>query len=330
MVLEQQKLLSLPDHAVIAEERLHPQADEANAETKRLCQLYGIELPQLDDYNTMTAYMYPRTTVERLVATNLWLDFLWFVDDSFDRNIDHEYTGNSMKLRKILETSVEIICRGVEPSFEHQIFPVCQAIYEAFSRLSQPNWLEERFRIQLLRHLKAGTYEVEDIVEADGTVEPEKYMSLRELDSGMYPAINLLEVAFDIYLPDEVLEHPQIKRLEQLCCRVALMSNELFSYEKEVVKLGTRFNLVRVYEETYNLSFDEAVHCVIEKLNQETAEFLDLRNNVPSFNDPHVDEMTAKYVLGLEDHVNAAYWWQISTNRYRSPDSPFPELREML
>jgi hypothetical protein len=321
--------LTLSQHRVLGERQIHPEADEANRQSKELCQRYGIELPYIDEYNTMTAYMFPSTTVERLVATNLWLDYLWYIDDSYDRNKNHEFSNNELAIRRVFEMSVRILCDGTTPSFDHVLFPVSQAIHEEFSRLAHPEWLQKRFKFYLLHHLKASTYNTTDLM-TNGKVDVQKYMDLREVDSGMYAAIMLIELAFDIFLPDEVMQHPKIQQLIRLCARICTFSNDLFSYEKEVIRLNSDFNLLKVLMDSRDLSFDEAVHEAISIVNAYSEEFLCEEQALPDFGNDELNRMAKAFVQGLKDHAISAYHWQMSTNRYRSPNSPFPELREML
>src|SRR5687767_733269 len=103
-----EKLLTLSDHKIMGVRQVHPEAAEANRQTKALCRRYGIDLPYIDQYNTMTAFMFPSTSVERLVATNLWLDYLWYIDDSYDRNKEHEYSEKEVEIRRVYEMSVRI------------------------------------------------------------------------------------------------------------------------------------------------------------------------------------------------------------------------------
>jgi hypothetical protein len=278
----------------------------------------------------MTAFMFPSTSVERLVATNLWLDYLWYIDDSYDRNTAHEYSEKELEIRRVYEMSVRIICDGASPAFEHVLFPVSQAIHAQFKRLAyHPDWLGKRFKFYLLHHLKAATYTSQDIL-SDGKVDVQKYMELREVDSGMYAAIMLIELAFNIYLPDDVLNHPYIQKMIRLCARICTFSNDLFSYEKEVIKLKSDFNLLKVLMDARDYSFDEAVHESIRIVNELSEEFLREESTMPDFGSAEVNRMATLYVQGLKDHSVSAYHWQMSTNRYRSPHSPFPELRLML
>jgi Terpene synthase family 2, C-terminal metal binding len=326
---QMQALLTLSDHKTVGEQQVHPQADKANEQTKELCQRYGIELPHMDQYNTMTAFMYPRTSVERLVAINLWMDFLWYIDDAYDRNEEHTYSNDMVQMRRVMEMSVRIICDGHKPEFEHVLFSASRAIHDEFSRLAHPDWLQKRFKFFLLQHLKATTYTIDDLL-TNGRVDVEKYMNFRELDSGMYAAIMLIEPAFGIYLPEYVIKHPKVRRLIKLCAQICTFSNDVFSYEKEVLRLGSRFNLVSVLMESEDINFDEAVDESIRIVNQCSDDFLVAEQDLPHYDDDKLNAMVRDYVVGLKDQAISPYHWQMTTNRYRSPESPFPELRELL
>ncbi|MEO1352065.1 MAG: hypothetical protein AAFW84_25225 [Cyanobacteria bacterium J06635_15] len=323
------QLLILADHAVPGPKRKNPQADKANQITKQLCQKYRIDLPNIDEYNTMAAHVFPHAPVDRLVAITLWLDFLYFIDDLYDRNITHLYSHDAEKYQHILENTLRIICDRDKPKTDHPFYPVAYELNRRFSEIAMPGWFE-RFKAASMKHLRSVTYDAEHAVDDSGTLSVEKYIALREADCAMESMISTIDIALGVYTPDAVLNHPKIQRLVRLATRFGGFSNELFSYEKEVLRLGSRFNLVAVFMEAHELSFAEAVHETILLINRETAEFLELEKNLPVWDDPHLNELARLYASALKDQIVAAYHWQFTTNRYRSPHSPFPELRQML
>ena len=323
------KLLTLADHIVPGSKQINPHAEKANQITKQLCQQYGISLPHLDEYNTMTAYVFPHTSVERLVTINLWLDFLFFIDDLYDRNTNHTYSNKTEKYQNVLENTLRIICDGYQPDTEHLFYPVAYELNRRFQEFARPESIE-RFRVTSIKHLKSLSSDVNDILAHNGVISVAKYLQLRDADSGMGSMISALEVALDILIPDEVLHHPQLQRLIQLVTRFGGLSNDLFSYEKEVLRLGSRFNLIAVLMEAEQLSFAEAVHETIAMINREAVEFFELESNLPIWEEFHLNEAARLFAKGLKDQIIATYHWQYSTNRYRSSNSPFPELRQMV
>lgn len=324
----QEKLLTLSDVQIVDAARVNPHAAEAERIIEDLCRQLGIWLPHIQEYNTMSAYLFPRTTTERLVAIGLFNNLLYFIDDVYDRNKHNPEADDEIHMRHVFENCFKIIFYGLTPDDDHRLYPVCFELHRQFKKLGSDTWLR-RFTFNLLQHLKATTYSLGDIMKdnSDGVAE---YIRLRELDSGMHPTINFIEFAYDICLPDEVLNHPFIRRIGLHCARYAGLLNDIFSYEKEVLALGSEFNLLSVMMTYYELSFEEAVHESVMLLNQCVEDFLHDEQRIPRWEDERVNQMVQLYVQGLHDQMIASWHWQISTNRYRSPNSPFAELRTVL
>lgn len=263
-----------------------------------------------------------------LAYINLWVDLLWYIDVLYDRNINHEYSGNMAELKRVLITAVDIVCDGYQPEETHPIYPVCFALHEWLVADCAEHWIP-RFKQSFLNHLLSCTYTGQETGEQE-QLTVEQFITLREQDGGMYPMIDLIEPALGIYLPDEVLQHETIKQLSLLTCRLGCLSNDIFSYEREVLRQGTRFNLIRVIMDNEACTFAEALHGSISIINRDSAMFVELANNLPSFGNEQLDEKVHQYVMALQDQIIATYHWQLSTNRYRSINSPHPELRTML
>jgi hypothetical protein len=188
-------------------------------------------------------------------------------------------------------------------------------------------WLPRVLR-NLWQHLNASTYDVDDILIHNDPVSA--YIRLRELDSGMEPEINLIEYAYNIFLPDWVLGHEVVSKATLMCARIGGLMNDVFSYEKEVIIQKSRFNLLAVLQEVEQVSFVEAVDHAIYVLNEYTATFKEMRHHIPLFEDAEINDKLQLYYEGLANMINGTWHWQMSTNRYRSPKSPFPELRTYL
>mmetsp|Transcript_28513 Transcript_28513/g.46044 ORF Transcript_28513/g.46044 Transcript_28513/m.46044 type:complete len:139 (+) Transcript_28513:316-732(+) len=136
----------------------------------------------------------------------------------------------------------------------------------------------------------------------------------------MLPTVDLVEYAYGCYLPGAVRQHPDVQKAVSLSVLISCLMNDLFSYEKEVLRYGSRFNLLAVMMNANDLTFDEAVDCAVRKLNN-------LMDAFPATT-PDLEGADLKlYYQALRDIVNGAWFFQISTNRYRSRSSPFPELR---
>jgi hypothetical protein len=65
----------------------------------------------------------------------------------------------------------------------------------------------------------------------------------------------------------------------------------------------------------------------VSYLSRLATEFVELEKMVPAYQDAQLNSDVAHYVEGIRDLIIACWHWQWTTNRYRSPNSPFPELQ---
>src|SRR5262249_62285982 len=112
-------------------------------------------------------------------------------------------------------------------------------------------------------------------------------------NSAVFPAIDMIEVAAGIRLPQNVLEHPSIVEIRQLTVRHTAYVNDLFSYQKEVLWSGTPCNLVRVLMHNESLDFEEAVGEIVAMVNRDVQRFRELERGLPSFEPAIADEVHA-------------------------------------
>lgn len=319
--------LTLSDINVIAPAQIHPQAAEVQRIVEDHCMRLGIMRPNYHEYTTMSSYLFPRTSIERLVAINILMNLLYYIDDVYDR---HQATGNENPdhLAQVFKEGIAAFRTGAASTLNDPVIDVCLELHRQFSALTSPAWLD-RLIHSLLNHLKSTLVDSES-VKYEGRLNINEYLALRDHDSGMQPTIDIIEFAEDIFLPDSLLLHPYLRRMRLATARIGGLLNDLFSYTKEVVALGSDFNLVTVMMDDLDCTFDEAVHYIVHLLNIYIKDFLDAEKDSPLWIDPAANTMIQKYVQGLRDQVIASWHWQMSTNRYRSPLSPFPELRVLL
>lgn len=161
----------------------------------------------------------------------------------------------------------------------------------------------------------------------DGKLDVERYIEVREHDSGMYVAIDSIEFAYGIMLPDAVLNHPTIARMRRACANVGGLVNDVISYHKEVEVNDYRFNLLNVLMESRALPFEQAVHEAVLIINDFITDFTQHERHLPTWDDPAINADVRLYVQGMRDQIGASLHWQVATNRYRSHNAPFAELR---
>ncbi|MGJ3239240.1 MAG: terpene synthase family protein [Anaerolineae bacterium] len=307
-------------------------ADTVETQVIDLCHSLGIWQEHIHEYNTMSAYLFPYADREALMLIGLYNNLLYFVDDQFDRHKTDECKDAAL-LQALFRQAAQMMLYGEG----HTNNPILATVYELRHGLIQiaPSaaWLE-RFVKDTIEHLQSSLEDVQPSVNDSVDSWFDHYNELRDLDSGMAPTINLIELALGCEIPLHIRDMSIVQEARHYVTRYCSLSNDLFSYDKEVVAYQSEFNAVAMLQRD-GYSFDEAVNFLIDELNTILDGFKTLYQNVgsiPSFNDLDDVEKNSLclYLDALWHQIVAAYHWQFSTNRYRSDNSAFDELRNRL
>ncbi|MBM7845200.1 terpene synthase family protein [Herpetosiphon giganteus] len=318
------RLLSLPDITGIGACAINPFQAQSIAATTAICEAYGIALPAMQHYITMSSYLFPTASLERLKAIDLLNAILFYIDDMYDRN-QHRVPIH-LPSPATYAHCVGLFVDGMLPTDGHHLYPIWYEAYRQFRDLSTRDY-RQRLAESLMTHLQATQIPNRTFLQATATTD--MYIATRLHDSGMYPTMILIEFALGQPIARDIYTHPAMQRATELTALIGALLNDLFSYEKEVLHLDSRFNLVRILMDAEQLSFAQAVHQSITMINQWIAKFETIAQ--PSVWFPGVQHAQAnRYVDGLRQQIAAAWHWQLATNRYRSPNSPFPILRNLL
>jgi hypothetical protein len=301
---------------------INPDAAEVEAALEECCKTMGIWQSHFQDYNTMSAYLFPYATDERLFAIGLYNGLLYFIDDIFDRH-DKQKAQSSYALEDLFKHAVEIFLTGVTPNQKHPILQTAYLLHREFERLAPSETWMQRFARNSIHHLQSSL----SGVAANTQMKRynswyEEYVEVRDLDSGMAPTIDLIEFALGRNLSSEIYANPMLRKARLYVTRYCALSNDLFSYDKEVVQHASNFNAVAILQRD-GLSFETAIAKLITNLNEMVEAFDALPFDT-------LDTDGQIYAHCLWQQLVAAYYWQFATNRYRSPNSSFAELRQFI
>lgn len=158
------------------------------------------------------------------------------------------------------------------------------------------------------------------------------YARMRCRNSAVLHVCHLMEVACDAVLPNEARAHPTVRGLTALCVRMVALVNDVFSYHKDVVHEGSAFNVLKVLMDVEGVPFPRAVRRAVGIVRASAREFaaLEAALGAARWEWPAAAAAAARYVRCLRECVVGNYHFHNGINRYRSPDSPFPELSTFL
>jgi hypothetical protein len=167
-----------------------------------------------------------------------------------------------------------------------------------------------------------------NIYQDIASISVEEYAEHKLINCGMNHTVHFLELSINCFLGERHHQIPLIKELKRHCCHVGSLTNEIFSYEKEVFREKTG-NLLLVLMLKEQVDLEEATRRVAALAQRHGDEFLRLRDRaMEEFSEGDEDgRLLRRYVSALEMLTAACWTWQLEgTTRYLSPTSPFAEL----
>jgi hypothetical protein len=308
----------------------NPMAEAAIAATKDTASRLGLihdrfDLERFQAFASSATYFYPSAALEQMTACSDWCAWLFFLDDLYDENAQASW--DAAGARRLMEMCLASL-RGATPPTGAP--PLAWFTWEIRQRLlrsavAKERWLR-RFTASIEDYLLKGVLPA-NAHWAHGLVPTfDHYLEQREYDSAVHTCIDLIELAAGLSIPDEVHAAEPLPTMRRLCARALAYANDLMSYEKEVLKHGNPNNLVHVLITHRSIPFDRAVHHAVTLINRYTRALVALEQRIPSYGRP-LDTHLARYVAGIGQLLRGNFDWSLATDRYRTTQSPFPELR---
>jgi hypothetical protein len=182
-----------------------------------------------------------------------------------------------------------------------------------------------------------------DVTHRDGNSDAqghipsvEEYIDLRCHTSGMHHIVMLIEYASGDFLNidwcKEVGIDSSLQRINFLTAAFGCLSNDLFSFEKEVIDNSTDANLLMIV--ALNDSMCALTEVIVKSAKIVQAiliELLDLIDKIKKQlhnlfgRDELGNEALSLYLKGIEKCIQASWLWQVYTKRYKRQDSIFLE-----
>ncbi|WNG51228.1 hypothetical protein F0U60_49170 [Archangium minus] len=274
-------------------------------------------------FGLLTAYTYPKGTRERLELCNDWHVWLFLFDDEADEQ--KEVGQRPEYLQAYVEACLKVLRGGPLRSRATPLERFTHELHTRMCRLASDMWLE-RFARDAEDYLYRGTLPAARNWAAGNVPELEPYIEQRAMDSAMYTAQDLVEFAQEGQeLPEALFQLPLVQRMRHLCTRVVGLTNDLFSFEKEVLWHNNPNNFVYVLQVNRQLGLEEAIDEAISLINADTDAFIACEEELLASGP--VDPRVLSYVEGMKAWIHGNVRWSLVTGRYCSPTSPFPELR---
>ncbi|MES2643348.1 MAG: hypothetical protein V4850_27940 [Myxococcota bacterium] len=319
-------MLTRADFVFLAPVRQHTGAEFIRRASRDLAVGHALVDPtnerRFAAFNTLAPHVYPRGDAERVVTAAMWCNWLFFFDDQHDE-AEGRATGVDA-LRARMEAYLGVLRGGPADPADPLACYAATFVTRALS-VSSPAWLR-RFCASVEGYLLQGALPAYAHYVAGTAPSRDAYLAQRDEDSAVGTALDLLELIEGIELSDAVRADPDHARLRQMCIRTIACFNDIVSYPKEVIVQGNPNNLVHVLQLSRGLSLDAAMAEAVDETNAAAAAMEAAEQALRARHPEEAEALTA-FAHGLRAWQVGNIESSLVEARYRSPHSPFAELR---
>lgn len=328
----------LPDFYVPWPARLNPNLEAARVHSKIWAREIGIvghpqdegspkiwDEHDLDthDYALFCAYIHPETSAPELNLMTDWNVWAFYVDDYFlqiyKQPKDHD--GARKYLDRVLLFMPVDLSASPAPTN-----PTEGGLADLWLRTAPTKSEAWRSRIiESTRSLLEASIRELDSMSQQRLANPIEYIDMRRQVGGAMWSADLVEHATFVEIPERIANTRPMKVLKDTFADAVHLRNDIFSYEREVLKEGELTNAVLIVERFLQVDTQRAVNIVNDLLTSRLQQFehTALTELEPLFDEHHLEPLERAnvliYIRGLQDWQSGGHEWHTQTSRYLNP-----------
>lgn len=306
----------------------HPQSEELKEIIRAFGEAHDIWMANAKHHITCALFLYPTADFERMhtMMKNLLLGF--YLNDTMGRDIFKSLSAEQQEASRKMIRNMAALDETLGLSKDaHPLERINADILREFRDHSPKKWFREFLR-DYCHHL--------DVTHRDGNADTlgfipalDEYITLRCHYAGVHHIVRWIEYSDAQFLDWPLLRSAgiaqKLKRLHWVTAAFEALSNDLFSFEKEVIDCDADSNLVMVLAlNEPGLSLPDALFrsCdIVRNLLAETIGLMeDIRKEMGTampLLDAHLD--------GVARCVKAGWMWHCHSKRYKRPVSIWKE-----
>jgi hypothetical protein len=257
----------------------------------------------------LSASAYPTAAPEVLRLAELWHFWLFSFDDRTDER--HGDLARDLERHQRLVTRLLALLDdpvgGPREGDPHAIY--LGEILDELRRIASPR-LQRRFDQHVRNYLLHGSMPGALNELRREVPSLEEFIPQRLHEGAVFTVLPFVELSERIDLSDQTVTHPLVQRLQDLANLIIALTNDFFSYEKEVTVNRSPNNLLVVIGEHRGLGLSQSVLWALGLLDG----YLDEYVRLSALFEGHT-ELT-QYVRGLSHWICASQKWYADSGRY--------------
>jgi Terpene synthase family 2, C-terminal metal binding len=311
----------------------HAEADQLIKVVKAFSEEYGIWLPNAKHHITCALFLFPNATFERqlTIMENLTVDF--YLNDLMGRDVfKYLSSPEQADAARLISRMGSVDERLLTATDADRVEIANMAILQTFRDHATADWFK-RF-VNLYSYHIGVTHKDCNAATLGHIPSEAEYISLRCHYGGMHHTVCWAEYSSGDFLDWSWLETAgllkEMERLHTAITTMGALSNDLFSFEKEVIDHRTDANLLMVIalnhpEKPLTDVIQTAANIVRDFLMTSVTTLNCIRGRCQYISASARLDTLQRHLADLELMIQACWMWQAYTKRYKHTASVFLE-----
>lgn len=222
---------------------------------------------------------HPRAPFDRLAVASDWLSWRFLLDGQVEELPPGLLTGALAGAagRELPDRMADVLQAG-QPSADAPVSRALANLWRRTARLTSPRW-QERFAADLSDHLRRLRAEM---AGAGPRQVPEvgAYVAARRHSSGLYVALDMVELAEQVELPADVTASPEYRALREATNDVVAWTGDIAASARDI-RRDSVHNLVVVLRYGRDCSTEAALQYAAEMVRGRIEDFLEAERALP-------------------------------------------------
>lgn len=310
----------------------HPDIPRLKELTRDFGNQYQILLPDADYYITCSLYLFPKAAFERILLISKLFAVDFYLNDTMGRDAQ----PTDQERQRLYEIRDRLARLGYDLNTTGAISTAEKAnieVLELMSRESPDTWFIP-FLQSYLKHIDAA-HRSNDVAGLGYISGVDEYVEARRVISGMPHTVSLIEYANGTYLDWELLREAGLDvpmhRINWTVSVIGALTNDLFSFEKEVIDKGSDANLLPILVmNNFRMKLSEAIGLAGSIIRDLLTDYSTLGDEISRHLNagaiaPDRRSIVDAYLKGLKTVLQTCWLWQATTMRYKRPVSIWEE-----
>lgn len=272
------------------------------------------------DFALCAAAIHPEASSSQLDISAQWLTWGTYGDDLFPKifGSTRNFVGAKLQ-RERLWLFLPLDCTSTTPALN----PLEMGLADLWQRTAEPMPMDARrqFRESVQEMTSSWLWELANQFQ-HRVPDPVDYIEMRRKTFGSDMTRSLSQIALGDDIPAEIYSSRPMINLANSACDYACLTNDLFSYRKEIEFEGEIHNCVLVIQKFFNCDAQRALNMVNDLMAARMRQFQRIvARELPALSDDFKLNASQRsrlhqYVISLQDWLAGILTWHEQCHRY--------------